>query len=170
MAVSSLRKCFLWLRKKEGLEMLTAFDKALLNELQGNLPLHARPFAVLADKLGACEQDVLKRLRALRDEGYLRRIGPFFDSEKLGYCGTLIALKVEESCMEAVALAVNAYAGTTHNYEREGEYNLWFTLLTPNEVVQARCIEEIRCLPGVKALLRLDARHKYKVNVQFRLE
>lgn len=150
--------------------MLTAFDKALLNELQGNLPLCARPFAALAERLGAQEEEVLGRLKALRAEGYLRRIGPFFDSEKLGYCGTLIALKVKDGCMEAVARAVNAYAGTTHNYEREGAYNLWFTLLTPSLEAQARCIEEIRQLPGVVELLRLDARRKYKVNVQFRLE
>lgn len=150
--------------------MLTAFDKALLNELQGNLPLCARPFAALAERLGAREDAVLERLKALRAAGYLRRIGPFFDSEKLGYQGTLVALAVETGHMEAVARVVNRYGGTTHNYEREGRYNLWFTLLTPDAETQARCIEEIRRLPGVEDLLRLDARRKYKVNVQFRLE
>ena len=59
-------------------------DKALLNQLQGNLPVCSRPFAALAEKLGTEEQVVIERLNHLKKEGYLRRIGTFFNLNQLG--------------------------------------------------------------------------------------
>ena len=149
---------------------LTTFDKALLNLLQGNLPVCSRPFAELADQLGTDEATVLTRLRWLKQAGYLRRIGTFFNSARLGYAGTLVALQVDEDHMQSVAEAVNQYVGATHNYEREGEYNLWFTLLTPEDALCQRILAEIRALPGVEKMMNLVSRKKYKINVQFNLK
>lgn len=149
---------------------LTAFDKKLLNLLQGHLPVCSRPFARLAEELGSEEAVVLARLQALKQEGYLRRIGTFFDSNKLGYQGTLVALRVEPEKVPAVADVINGYPGATHNYEREGRYNLWFTLLTPDEQQEKRILSQVRTLPGVKDVLNLKAHKKYKINVQFRLQ
>ena len=148
---------------------LTPFDKSLLNLLQGNLPVCSHPFAALAKKLGTDEQTVLFRLRFLKQEGYLRRIGTFFNSNKLGYKGTLVALRVEPDKMQSVAETINRYPGTTHNYEREGRYNLWFTLLTPCLETEKKILDEVEALPGVEDLLNLKANKKYKINVQFQL-
>ena len=100
---------------------LTDFDKRLLNILQGNLPLCSRPFSRLGEMLDTTEEHVLRRLNELKREGYLRRIGTFFNSEQLGYHGTLIALRVAEGHLADVAQAVNRYVGATLNYEREGD-------------------------------------------------
>lgn len=148
---------------------LTSFDKSLLNLLQGNLPVCSHPFAALADELGTDEQTVLARLQMLKQEGYLRRIGTFFNSNKLGYKGTLVALRVEPDKIETVAEAINRYPGATHNYEREGRYNLWFTLLTPCLETEKKILDEVEALPGVEDLLNLKANKKYKINVQFKL-
>ncbi|SFH67868.1 Lrp/AsnC family transcriptional regulator [Selenomonas caprae] len=148
---------------------LTSFDKSLLNLLQGNLPVCSHPFAALADELGTDEQTVLTRLQMLKQEGYLRRIGTFFNSNKLGYKGTLVALRVEPDKIETVAEAINRYPGATHNYEREGRYNLWFTLLTPCLETEKKILDEVEALPGVEDLLNLKANKKYKINVQFKL-
>ena len=72
---------------------LTSFDKSLLNLLQGSLPVCSRPFAALAEQLGTTEKIVIDRLQVLKEEGYLRRIGTFFNSNRLGYKGTLVALR-----------------------------------------------------------------------------
>ena len=149
---------------------LTDFDKSLLNLLQGSLPVCSRPFAKLAQELNTDEQTVLNRIQELKEEGYLRRIGTFFDSNNLGYKGTLVALKVDPSKMQTVAEAINLYPGATHNYEREGRYNLWFTLLTPNEQQEKSIIAQVRTLPGVEDVLNLKAHKKYKINVQFKLQ
>ncbi len=149
---------------------LTAFDKEMLNLLQGHLPVCSRPFARLAEELGTEEDVVLSRLQVLKEEGYLRRIGTFFDSNKLGYHGTLVALRVEPDKLSEVAGVINGYPGATHNYEREGRYNLWFTLLTPDEKQEKNIISEVTSLPGVEDVLNLKAHKKYKINVQFKLQ
>lgn len=148
---------------------LTDFDKRLLNILQGNLPLCSRPFSRLGEMLDTTEEHVLRRLNELKREGYLRRIGTFFNSEQLGYHGTLIALRIAEGHLADVAQAVNRYVGATHNYEREGDYNLWFTLLTPSRTAEEKILAEVAALPGVEGLMSLKANHRYKINVQFKL-
>lgn len=150
--------------------MLTSFDKKLLNVLQRNLPISERPFLDLANILGTSEDHVIQRLKELKQEGYIRRIGPFFDSGKLEYKGTLVALKVKDGYMEEVAQEVNKYPGATHNYQREGEYNLWFTLLTHNEEKRQKILNEIKNIEGVEKLMNLVSNKKYKINVQFKLK
>ncbi len=153
--------------------MLTNFDKALLNILQTDLPLSTRPFAIIAGRLGVSEETVIERLRHLRDEGLIRRIGPFFDSTKLGYTSALVAVHVRPECVASVAEAINAYPGVTHNYERENEegadFNLWFAILSPSIDVQEKILAEIKNLPGIEKLIALPATKKYKVSVQFNL-
>ncbi len=148
---------------------LSLFDKKLLNYLQGNIPICSRPFAKMAAELGADEGAVISRIRELKAAGYLRRIGTFFNSNNLGYVGTLIALKVEPTEIVPVAEAVNKYPEATHNYEREGVYNLWFTLLTKNTERESDILNEIKNLRGVEDMLKLKSNKKYKVNVQFKL-
>lgn len=150
--------------------MLSEFDKKLLNMIQSDIPLTNRPFAAVAERLGSDEETVLARLRFLRDGGFIRRMGPFFDSQRLGYVSTLVALAVEPAAVAAVAAAVNAYPGVTHNYEREGDYNLWFALLSPDKAAQEAVLSAVAALPGVKAILNLPATRKFKVNVRFTLE
>lgn len=150
--------------------MLSEFDKAVLNAVQGEFPLESRPFAVLADRLHTDEATLIARLAELKKEGYLRRLGAYFDSDALGYRGTLVALYVFPEHFSPVIEAINRYDGITHNYEREGEYNLWFTLQTASEARRQKILDEIRCLPGVERMMELRSRKKYKVRVQFRLE
>lgn len=150
--------------------MLNEFDKQLLNAIQKEIPLAARPFAIIAERLN-CEEDyVLERLKWLKGQGFVRRIGPFFDSARLGYIGSLVAVEVEERFLEEVAEKINQYPGVTHNYEREGQYNLWFALLSPSKEALDNVLEEVEVLPGVRRLLNLPATRKYKINVQFTLE
>ncbi len=149
--------------------MLTDFDKEVLNAVQEDLPLDARPFAVLADRLHTDEDTLLERLRALSAGGYLRRFGAFFQSESLGYQGTLIALRVLPAALPEVAAAVNQHPGITHNYERTGHYNLWFTLQAHGDNERRQILKEIAALPGVESLMDLRARKKYKVRVRFHL-
>ena len=82
----------------------------------------------------------------------------------------MVALRVAPAAIPSVAEAINRYPGATHNYEREGRYNLWFTLLTPDPDMCRHILSEIRALPGVEAMMDLVARKKCKINVQFHLK
>ena len=148
---------------------LSVFDRSLLNMLQSDIPICSHPFAAMANQLGTDEQTVLNRLRELKSAGCLRRIGTFFDSNRLGYHGVLVALSVEPEHIEHVAKYINRCSGITHNYEREGRFNLWFTLLTPSVDVEKNILNEIAALDGVRNMIRLKSNKKYKVNVQFTL-
>ena len=149
--------------------LLTDFDKQLLNLLQCNLPVCTRPFAHLGEMLGVSEETVLARLKELKEEGYLRRIGTFFNSDRLGYHGTLIALCVDAEQLSTVANAVNQYVGVTHNYERRGEFNLWFTLQVASDADREAVLTQVASLPGVRRCLNLPSEKKYKIRVQFEL-
>lgn len=149
--------------------MLTSFDKALLNILQTGLPVAPQPYQAIARQLGCDEETVLSSLRRLKTQGYIRRMGAFFDSTRLGFVSTLVALKVQPEYVPSVAKAVNAYAGVTHNYERESEYNLWFAITQPDSGSLKQALAEISSLPGVEQLLDLPATQKFKVSVEFNL-
>ncbi|MBQ9478844.1 MAG: AsnC family transcriptional regulator [Selenomonadaceae bacterium] len=148
---------------------LSTFDRALLNLLQSSIPICSHPFAAMADQLGTDEQTVLNRLRELKSAGCLRRIGTFFDSNRLGYRGVLVALSVEPDAVESVATIINQIPGITHNYEREGNFNLWFTLLSPSSECEQDILDGVAALDGVNDMIRLRSNKKYKVNVQFKL-
>ena len=149
---------------------LTQFDKELLNLIQTGLPLTPAPFAVVAARLGCPEQQVMERLAQLRDAGVIRRLGAFFDAESLGYRGWLVAVKVEEALLPAVALAVNAWPEVTHNDERDHEYNLWFTIQTRTEAEKDGLLRQVAAMPGVSAVFSLPTTDRFKVNVEFQME
>lgn len=149
--------------------MLTSFDKALLNILQTGLPIAAQPYKAMAQQLGCDEETVIQTLRRLKTQGYIRRMGAFFDSSQLGFVSTLAAVRVSPEALPAVAQAINAYSGVTHNYEREGEYNLWFAITLPDESSLEQALAQISELPGVEKLMNLPATRKFKVSVEFNL-
>ena len=149
--------------------MLSKKDKELLNLIQWNLPIAARPFKVVGELLNMSEDDVINGLKELKNNGYIRRIGPFFDSDKLEYKGCLVALRIREPHLEAVANVINSYSGITHNYQREGKYNLWFTLISNDENKRQNILSNIASLTGVEELLDLRSNKKFKINVQFKL-
>lgn len=149
--------------------MLTEEDKALLNAVQGDLPIASHPFAALAERLKMDEEALLTRLRALMAAGYVRRMGAYFQSEALGYQGSLVALEVEPSRLGEVAAVVNGYPTVTHNYERNGALNLWFTLQVASEEEREDVLSAVAALPGVRRCLNLPSEKKYKIRVQFEL-
>ena len=144
-------------------------DKALLNIIQSGFPIESRPYAVLGEKTGISEEEALERVRKMRKNRIIRRMGANFQSKKLGWVSTLCAAKVPADRMEAFTALVNAEPGVTHNYEREGRYNLWFTLNTCSPQQERQILAQIKGLPGVVDMLNLKANKKYKINVQFKL-
>ena len=148
---------------------LDEVDKKLLSAIQLDFPAAARPFDVLAKRLCLAPEDLIARTRRLKSEGYIRRLGAVFDSRRLGYASTLVACKVPQERLENVARLVSDMPGVTHNYERDGEYNLWFTLTaaSPNEIKSA--IDDLRRRSGIDAFYSLPAAAVYKRQVFFDL-
>ena len=107
-----------------------ATDRAILNRLQEDLPLTARPFAAVADELGLEEDDLIARVSRMREDGILTRFGPFYDAEALGGAFCLCAMIVPVADFDKVTEQVNAHPEVAHNYERSHRLNMWFVLAT----------------------------------------
>lgn len=148
---------------------LDYFDRELLNIVQSGFPVTREPYKELAEILGTMEEDIISRLKRLIDNGTIRRLGGIFDSRKLGYTGTLCAMKVPEENIDSVAGIVNGYNGVTHNYLRNHEYNMWFTVLARGSGELAKILGEIRAKTGVEDLINLPAVRMFKIKVNFDL-
>lgn len=132
---------------------LSELDRTLINRLQDDLPLVPHPFSALARELDLSEEDVVGRIRRLRDDGLLTRFGPFFDAEALGGAFCLCAMAVPIERFEDVLTKVNAYPEVAHNYERSHRLNMWFVLATESQAAISATVAQIERDTGLKVLL-----------------
>jgi DNA-binding Lrp family transcriptional regulator len=132
--------------------------------------LTARPWLALARKLCRTEGRVLARVRRLVRAGLVREISAIFDARALGYSSALVALKVLPRRLEAAAGRISRHPGVSHNYRREHELNLWFTLATPPGVELAAEARRLAGRPGVEKLRLLPALRVFKIGVKLDLE
>ncbi len=143
-------------------------DKEILSVVQANLPVQANPFDLREFGIEAGAAEVIERLRLLMDDGVVRRLGPIFDSYRLGYVSTLAAGAVRVGRLDEVAAAVSDLPGVTHNYSREHAYNLWFTLTAESEEALAEQIDDLSERTGV-IFCRLPSERTFKIRVDFQL-
>ena len=144
-------------------------DKLLLNRIQSDFPVSSRPWAIIADEFCLSEDEVIHRVRRLKSDGIIRRIGGNFVPGKLGYVSTLCAAKVPKEKISAFAGAVNRYTGVTHNYVRENGYNVWFTFIAPSMETIEKNLKEITRKTGVMEIINLPATHVFKIKAHFTL-
>jgi len=115
--------------RKDGAAVpLDEFDKRLLNAMQGSFPIVPRPFAEVATALGVDEDVVLRRVEELIQQRIIRQVTPIFDTRALGYQSMLVAAKVDGEHPWRPAKIVNAHPGVSHNYLRNHDFNMWFTI------------------------------------------
>ena len=72
----------------------------------------------------------MARVQRLLDERIIRQVTPIFDTRALGYRSMLVAAKVDPENPHRAAKIINAHPGVSHNYLRNHEFNLWFTIAT----------------------------------------
>ena len=107
-------------------------DRRILNVIQSRFPLADRPYKAIAEELDLTEEDVIGRIREMKRKHVVRQISAIFDTRRLGYTTSLVAMAFDPAKLHKSALAINRHPGVSHNYAREGHYfNLWFTLAVP---------------------------------------
>ena len=144
-------------------------DRKILGTIQSDFPLSRRPYGDLSGRLGLPEEDIFGRVERLRKEGIIRRIGGSFDPRCLGFTTTLCAARVPDNRITLFVEEVNKYPGVTHNYLREHEYNIWFTLMATDREEVDRLIGEIMQSTGVREVIDLPATRTFKILVDFEL-
>ena len=146
---------------------LDDIDVQLIDLVQHDFPVVPEPYKAIAQKLERSENEVLSRMRRLVAEGIVRDIGPVFDLAALGFASTLVALRVQSDAVDRAAAMINANSGVSHNYEREGEYNLWFTLTAPSEDLLAASLDEIVRTVRPEKFLNVPVRRVLKLQTKF---
>ncbi len=148
---------------------MDSIDKQILNIIQKDFPVVEEPFKAVAAKAGISEDEALKRIKKLKEEGIIRRIGAVFDSKKMGYASTLCAAKVPKEKIKKFVAIVNSYAGVTHNYRRSHEYNIWFTFIASDKETLNKSLGEIRDQTGVPDIISMTAARTFKIDATFEL-
>jgi DNA-binding Lrp family transcriptional regulator len=142
-------------------------DRALCDLIQNEFPVVARPYAAVAERLGTTEDDVLARVERLRGERIIRQISAIFDTRRLGYRSSLVAARTAPERADAAAAVINTHPGVTHNYERQHDFNIWFTVGVPptSRLGLERTIELIGELAEVDVIRPLPALRFFKIGV-----
>ncbi len=142
-------------------------DRDIINAIQSDYPITARPYLELGKRFEMTEAEVLERVRRLKERGIIRRIGANFNSRKLNFRSTLCAAKVPKEKLAGFVRKVNSYSGVTHNYLRDHEYNVWFTFIAPSMATVEEALREISEATGVTEIRNLPAVKTYKIKVDF---
>src|ERR671916_779646 len=111
--------------------MMDGTDKDILNLIQREFPLEREPFAAIGREVGIAGDEVIRRIETLKRSHVIRQISAIFDTRVLRYESSLVAAKIPHHGLTEGAKAINSHPGVSHNYERNNEFNLWYTVAVP---------------------------------------
>ncbi|MDD2619792.1 MAG: Lrp/AsnC family transcriptional regulator [Syntrophomonadaceae bacterium] len=147
---------------------LSSLDRKLLDLLQKKFPIDVQPYQVIAQKMQCSEEEIVKQIQAMKENGIIRRIGAILDAKNMGFYSTLCACEVPEARIEDVAAIINKQRGVTHNYLRDNQYNIWFTLTaSSNEEVQS-ILKQLECDIRIK-IISMPTTKVFKIKVSFEM-
>jgi DNA-binding Lrp family transcriptional regulator len=111
--------------------MMDSTDREILNRIQREVPLEREPFEAIGRDLGIAGDEVIRRIESLKRARVIRQISAIFDTRVLGYESSLVAARIQTHKLGEGAKAINSHPGVSHNYERNNEFNLWYTVAVP---------------------------------------
>ncbi len=139
-------------------DLLDPVDRDIIIETQGGLPLVARPYHAVAQKLGLNVEFLMERIRAMQRSGMIRRIGAVPNHYALGYKANGMAVwDVKDEQIDALGQAIGKLNFVSHCYRRprclpEWPYNLFV-------MVHGRSREEVEeKVAEIAQLLGADCR------------
>src|SRR5688500_7649949 len=147
-------------------------DKQLLNLMQGQFALVERPFAHVAALAGLEEAEVMQRVQRLLGGRIIREITPIFDTRALGYSSMLVAAKVDSEHPHRAAKVINSHPGVTHNYLRNHDFNLWFTIaVEPDSRLGLQgTLDVLAAETGAQSIRQLPTLKLFKIRMDLEME
>ena len=141
-------------------------SQLLLNVIQDDLPLVDRPYKALGEKIGCTEDEIVEKVRALKESKVLRQVSTIFDTRSLGYQSSLVACKAPPGKADEVAEILNQHPGVSHNYARKHDFNLWFTIAVPgNSSLQAH-MDVLQQLSGAQSVRLMPTLRLFKIGMK----
>ena len=159
-------------RKDGAAVALDDLDRKLLNLMQGSFPIATRPYAAVAAAAGCPEQEVIARVKRLLAERIIRQVTPIYDTRGLGYSSMLVAAKVDPAHPWAAARIVNSHPGVSHNYLRNHEFNMWFTIAVERDsrLGLDGTLDVLTALTGAESIRQLPTLKLFKIRMELEME
>jgi DNA-binding Lrp family transcriptional regulator len=110
---------------------LSKTDRALIAEVQRGLPMVSRPYAAVGSRLGLTETVVIERLRALLDQGVIKRLGVVVRHHELGFrANAMVVWDAPDDQVAALGRCLGGFDFITLCYRRprrppDWPYNLF---------------------------------------------
>jgi len=158
-------------RKDGAAVALSERDKRLLDLMQGSFPIDPRPYAAVAVALGASEAEVLADVRRLLADRIIRQVTPIYDTRAFGYGSMLVAAKVDPEHPWRAARTINSHPGVSHNYLRNHEFNMWFTLAVEEDSALGLqgTLDRLQQLTGAESIRQLPTLKLFKIRMDLKM-
>ena len=126
----------------------------------------------MAAAAGMSEDEVMSRTQQLLDDRIIREITPIFDTPALGYDSMLVAAKVDSDNPHRAAQVINEHPGVSHNYLRNHEFNLWFTIaVAPDSKLGLDgTLDVLKDLSDAESIRQLPTITMFKINMNLEME
>jgi DNA-binding Lrp family transcriptional regulator len=159
-------------RKDGAAVALDDLDRRLLNLMQGRFPIASRPYQHVATEAGISEEETMARVSRLLDARIIRQVTPIFDTRALGYSSMLVAAKVDSENPWRAANVINEHPGVSHNYLRNHEFNIWFTIATEpdSRLGLEGTLELLAGLAGAESIRQLPTLKLFKIRMDLEME
>jgi DNA-binding Lrp family transcriptional regulator len=126
----------------------------------------------VAAEAGISETEAIERVRRLIEERIIRQVTPIFDTRALGYSSMLVAAKVDPENPWRAANIINQHPGVSHNYLRDHEFNIWFTIATePGSLLGLDgTLEVLAKEAGAESVRQLPTLKLFKIRMDLEME
>lgn len=101
-------------------------DLDVVRAVQGGLPLTARPYARIAERIGMSEGDVIERMRRLVETGDIRRLGIVVRHRELGYgANAMVVWDVPDEQITEIGRTIGSQPFVNLCYRRPRRPPIW---------------------------------------------
>ncbi len=140
--------------------------------MQGSFPIAPRPYRHVSELGGIGEAEAMSRVQRLLDKRIIRQVTPIFDTRALGYSSMLVAAKVDPEHPHRAAQVINEHPGVSHNYLRNHDFNLWFTIATEpdSELGLEGTLEVLAREAGAESVRQLPTLKLFKIRMDLEME
>lgn len=106
--------------------MIDAIDYRLIAAVQAGLPIAARPYAAIGEKLAIAEQEVIERLARLKSLGLIKRWGVVVKHRQLGYrANAMIVMNVPDARVGEIGALISQQPCVNLCYQRPRQGEVW---------------------------------------------
>lgn len=145
-------------------------DVDILMEAQYRFPVTPEPFRDMAETLGMGEEQLLDRLRRLKELRVVKRIGYYLNYRSQRRVAALVALRVPGPSLGAVRQLTRASRDVTHSYLRDHPwYNVWIVVKKCSRGELEEYVEELAQMVGAEDYAILYGKRTYKLSVKYDL-